>query len=52
MDAEQRTTQCNLTHQALPLRRVIKMGPSAEQSVVEGTSRFEVMRGKSDVVDP
>jgi hypothetical protein len=52
MDAEQRTTQRYLTHQALPMRSVIKMGPSAEQSVVEGTARFEVIRGKSDVVDP
>jgi hypothetical protein len=28
------------------------MGPTAEQSVIEGAGRFEVMRGKGHVVDP
>jgi hypothetical protein len=52
VDAEQRTTWRDLTHQALPMGSVIKMGATAEQSVIEGAGRSEVMRGKGHVVDP
>jgi hypothetical protein len=40
VDAEQRAAQRDLAYQALPLRRVIQMRVSAEQSVVEREGRF------------
>src|SRR5271169_4926752 len=51
VDAEQGATQSDLANQALSFRRIVEMRPGTEQPVVENASRFQVMRGESDVVD-
>jgi hypothetical protein len=51
MDAEQGATECDLTNQALSFRRIVKMGPSAEQSVVEGAGRLQIAGDECNMID-
>src|SRR5271166_4639695 len=51
VDAEQgAATQSDLANQALSLGCIVEVCPGPEQPVVEDASRFQVMRGESDVV--